>query len=400
MKRNLQLIALLLGLLGITWVITESGWLDSRSKLEIALKAALANPREIELPLAFLKVQQGVWRTAEGEIARAEILDELHNSLAGIQIAREIEHVESRKAFFSNELRFRIDDHVFEFGDLVPSNDGFYLGMVGDPKVYVVDLTQMGSLAVADENGLLQQAKYQRLRDLLLFPEDGWRDSRLTALLELNQFASWDRGQKSYVAHELTQLPWGKVVLDGFSANLRSLVVRGSILQEVPKTKKLPGVWNFKLTDGKSLTWEFYEHPSLDLIYVWVPQRARAYPLDEESSFHVKRFPAPLIGRMFNMTFNPQVETPEFTRAGKAVVNERTKLVENFLKTEQTFSELRLVDELCEEQIKEAKFKVRIGSLNYAWVRQEKEWRIFDCAHGVEWRWKVPLDSGLEFANL
>jgi hypothetical protein len=400
MKKNFALIGLLVALLGLTWLITESGLLDSRPSLEVVLQKALVNPQEMELPMALLKVEQGVWRTGGGEIARAEILDEWHNSLLGIQVARTIEHVESRKAFFSQDLRFRIDDAVFEFGDLVPTGDAFYLGVVGDPHVYVVDLTQMGSLAVADEQGVLQQAKYQRLRDMLLFPEDGWRDTRLMALLQLNHFASWDRGHKVYEAKVLGALPWGKVVLDGMSANLRSLVVRGSIMAEEPKLKVIGAPWRFVLNDGSSMTWKFYQHPSLDLVYVWVPERGKAYPLDEESSFHVKKFPAPLIGRMFNMTFNPEVLPVAFSVKGKPVSNARSREVENFLKTEQTFLELHLVDDKCEMQAGKAKFVSQIGSLNYAWVRHEKEWRIFECAQGVEWRWKVPLDSGLDFATL
>ena len=243
MKKNLLLLALLASLLGLTWILTESGVLSSKSRLEELLVDALKNPQRIELPMAELYSKDGVWLTGAGEVARAEVLDEWHKSMEAIHIARVIPKPPVKKDFFTQEIRFTIDDQIFEFGDIAPSNDSFYLSVPGDPDVYVVDLYDMGSMAVADDEKVLLQEKYQRLRDLLLYPEDRWREERLLPLVRMAGFSHWEKGELMLDGNELKDRPWGIVVMNAFSAGLQSLVVKGPIMNQKPTGISLLEPW-------------------------------------------------------------------------------------------------------------------------------------------------------------
>lgn len=403
MKKNLILLGMLVVLLGLTWLVTESGLLSSKPRLEELLVNSLKNPQKIELPFAELYVKDGVWLTGAGEVARAEVLDEWHKSMEAIHIARVIEKPAEKKDFFSQELRFTIDDQVFEFGDMAPSNDSFYLSVPGDPDVYVVDLYDMGSMAVADDEKVLLQAKYQRLRDLLTYPEDRWREERLLPLLRLAGFSHWEKGELMLDGNELKERPWGLVVMKAFSAGLQSLTVKGPIINQKPAGVSLLEPWNFIQSDGKKLRWEFYQHNSLDLLYVWVPDLGKAYPLDEPSSTLLKFFPERLMDRLFQLTFNPEKEETTFHISGKLLKKDTgaSKAVQQFLQSEQTFNQLSLLAETdCRELEKQSRFVVQIGKLHYAWRRLDKAWNILDCESGLSWMWSVPLESQLDFANL
>ena len=399
MKKNLLLLAMLVSLLGLTWILTESGVFSSKSRLEELLVDALKNPQKIELPMAELYSKDGVWLTGAGEVARAEVLDEWHKSMEAIRIARVIPKPPVKKDFFTQEIRFTIDDQVFEFGDIAPSNDSFYLSVPGDPDVYVVDLYDMGSLAVADDEKVLLQEKYQRLRDLLLYPEDRWREERLLPLVRLAGFSHWEKGELMLDGNELKDRPWGLVVMKAFSAGLQSLNVKGPIMTQKPTGISLLEPWTFIQSDGSKSVWEFYQHKSLDLVYVWVPHLGKAYPLDEPSSTLLKFFPERLMDKMFQMTFNPNKETVTFHVAGKLVAE--SKVVQQFLQSEQTFNQLTLMsEEDCQLLEKQSRFEVRIGSLHYGFRRLDKAWNILDCENGLSWMWSVPLESQMDFATL
>jgi hypothetical protein len=399
MKKNLLLLAMLVSLLGLTWILTESGVFSSKSRLEELLVDALKNPQKIELPMAELYSKDGVWLTGAGEVARAEVLDEWHKSMEAIHIARVIPKPPVKKDFFTQDIRFTIDDQVFEFGDIAPSNDSFYLSVPGDPDVYVVDLYDMGSMAVADDEKVLLREKYQRLRDLLLYPEDRWREERLLPLLRLAGFSHWEKGELMLDGNELKDRPWGLVVMKAFSAGLQSLNVKGPIMTQKPTGISLLEPWTFIQSDGSKSVWEFYQHKSLDLVYVWVPHLGKAYPLDEPSSTLLKFFPERLMDKMFQMTFNPIKETATFHVAGKLVAE--SKVVQQFLQSEQTFNQLTLMsEEDCQLLEKQSRFEVRIGSLHYGFRRLDKAWNILDCENGLSWMWSVPLESQMDFASL
>ena len=399
MKKNLLLLALLVSLLGLTWILTESGVFSSKSRLEELLVDALKNPQKIELPMAELYAKDGVWLTGAGDVARAEVLDEWHKSMEAIHIARVIPKPPVKKDFFTQEIRFTIDDQIFEFGDIAPSNDSFYLSVPGDPDVYVVDLYDMGSMAVADDEKVLLQEKYQRLRDLLLYPEDRWREERLLPLVRMAGFSHWEKGELMLDGNELKNRPWGIVVMNAFSAGLQSLVVKGPIMNQKPTGISLLEPWTFTQSDGSNFVWEFYQHKSLDLVYVWVPHLGKAYPLDEPSSALLKFFPERLMDKMFQMAFNPNKETVTFHVAGKLVAE--SKVVQQFLQSEQTFNQLALMgEEDCQLLEKQSRFEVRIGTLHYGFRRLDKAWNILDCENGLSWMWSVPLESQMDFANL
>jgi|GEM_PF-2879351 len=403
MKKNLFLFVGLIALVSLTWVLTESGWLSSTSRLEELLVQSLKNPQRLELPAAELYVKDGVWLTGAGEVARAEVLDEWHKSMEAIHIARVIERPENKKEFFTQELRFTIDEQIFEFGDLAPSNDSFYLSVPGDPDVYVVDLYDMGSMAVADDEKVLLQAKYQRLRDLLQYPEDRWREERLLPLLRLAGFSHWEKGELRLDGNELKERPWGLAVMKAFSAGLQSLLVKGPIMTQKPTGISLLEPWNFIQSDGSTSTWEFYQHNSLDLVYVWVPSLGKAYPLDEPSSTLIKFFPERLIDRLFQMNFNPAKDPAVFHVNGKLVKGDsaQTKAVQQFLLSEQTFNQLSMLsEEDCRVLEKKNSFMAQIGTLHYAFRRLEKGWNILECVTGLSWTWSVPLESQMDFARL
>lgn len=403
MRKLLLLMAALAGLLGVTWVLTESGWLTSATDFDKTLARALAQAHSYQLPQARLAQVDGVWRTGQGEIARAEVLTELHQSLERLRVARVIDSVEDRREFFSDGLRFTVNDVEFEWGDLAPSGDSFFLGIVGDPRVYVVDLYDMGSLAAVDDERILLQAKYQRLRDLLLYPEDRWREERLLPLLQFGKFRRWRKGELELSATTLSQAPWGTAIIQAFLSGLQSLRVKGAIQTQKPeKPSRIPS-WSFEVDEKTTVTWEFFEHPSIDLIYVWVPHLGKAYPLDIESSDFLQRFPERLIGKSFSMVLGVPGEAAELLEAGQTVTveNSATKAVQRFLQTAQTFEHVTLLSAGdCRQLADTAQFAAVIGGQRFDWRRVAGGWAVLNCAAGLSWTWSLPLDSAMDFARL
>jgi hypothetical protein len=403
MKKILFLTLTLGILLTLTWALTESGWFEKKSNLEMVLAESLKNPKKFTLPAAQLSMTEGVWRIGSGEIARAEVLEELHRSLEALTIARVIEDAPVRAEFFGEGLTFSVDGRTFEWGSMAPSGDSFFLGLVGDANVYVVDLRAMGSFAVADEEKVLLQAKYQRLRDLLLYPEDRWREERLLPLLQFAHFLKWEKGELKLDSLLLSKRPWGKTAMDAFLAGLQSLRVKGNILTEVPlkKSKILP--WTFTLHNGEKITWEFYEHPHLDLFYVWLPHLKKAYPLDQESGDFITRFPERLVSRSFSMILGEPGVKPEIRENKQPVVlvSEASKALIRFMQTSQTFEILSLISgKDCQELASTSVFQLKIQGIEYAWRRVSSGWAILDCETGLSWTWSLPLESPMDFATL
>lgn len=403
MRRLLVLATTLAVLLGLTWILTESGWLDTATSFDKKLASALAQARSYQLPQARLEQVDGVWRTGQGEIARAEVLTELHHSLERLRIARVVDAVADRREFFSEGLRFKVNEVEFEWGDMAPSGDSFFLGVVGDPQVYVVDLYDMGSLAAVDDERVLLQAKYQRLRDLLLYPEDRWREERLLPLLQFGKFRRWRKGELELSATTLSQTPWGTAIIQAFLSGLQSLRVKGAIQTQKPdKPSRIPS-WSFDVDEKTTVTWEFFEHPSIDLIYVWVPHLGKAYPLDIESSEFLQRFPERLIGKSFSMVLGVAGEKAKLLEAGQTVTGENsaTKAVQRFLQTAQTFEHVTLLSAGdCKQLADTAQFSTIIGGQTFDWRRVSGGWAILHCAAGLSWTWSLPLDSAMDFATL
>ncbi|MFP5491112.1 MAG: hypothetical protein ACLGG0_06405 [Bacteriovoracia bacterium] len=403
MKKILLLVGILGLLLTLTWVLTESGWMDKKSNLEKVMAKSLQNPQKFNLPAAELTMSEGVWRTGSGEIARAEVLEELHRSLESLTIARVISDAPDRNEFFGEGLKFSVDDQTFEWGSMAPSGDSFFLGLVGDPNVYVVDLRAMGSFAMADEEKVLLQSKYQRLRDLLLYPEDRWREERLLPLLQFAQFLNWEKGELKLDSLVLSKRPWGKAAMNAFLAGLQSLKVKGNILNQAPLKKSKIQPWFFTLHNGAKISWEFYEHPNLDLIYVWLPHLKKAYPLDQESSEFIGRFPERLVSKSFSMVLGEPGVKPEIVENKQQVTveSEASKALTRFMQTAQTFEILSLITgKDCQELARTSVIQLKTQGIEYAWRRVSSGWAILDCETGLTWTWSLPLESPMDFATL
>lgn len=403
MKKIILLSGLLVLLLTLTWVLTESGWMDNKSNLERVMAESLKNPQKFNLPAAELSLSEGVWRTGSGEIARAEVLEELHRSLESLTIARVITDAPERTEFFGEGLKFSVDDKTFEWGTMAPSGDSFFLGLVGDANVYVVDLRAMGSFAMADEEKVLLQAKYQRLRDLLLYPEDRWSEERLLPLLQFSQFLVWEKGDLKLDSQVLSKRPWGKAAMNAFLAGLQSLKVKGNILNQSPIKKSKIASWIFTLQTGEKVAWEFYEHPNLDLIYVWLPHLKKAYPLDQESSAFIGRFPERLVSKSFSMVLGEPGVKPEIIERKRPVTfeSEASKALIRFMQTAQTFEILSLISgKDCQELARTSVIQLKTQGIEYAWRRVSNAWAILDCESGLTWTWSLPLESPMDFATL
>lgn len=403
MKKNLILFIVFAVLLTLTWLLTEGHLSPRRPQLERELQAVLENPTRIELPAVELKVdKQGVWRTGSGEVARAEMLDEWHKSMEGLKIERVIEAPQNKKEFFSSGFEFSISEKKFLWGDLSPSGDSFYLGSPNDPDVYVVDLNQVGSLAVADDENNLLRAKYFRLKDLLSAPENLWREERLLALLQFASFEEWKKGDLSLNGARIASRYWGQEIMQAFVAGLQSLTVKGAILEQKPLQPSRVTPWVFTLNGGEKVRWEFFKHPQVDVLYVWVPHLSRAYPVDEASSSLLSQFPERLIQRPFQMQLSDGQEVISIRVKGKEVPeNNRTKLVRDFYKTKQNFSVLSLLSQSeCELLSRNQPFEVRVGEVTYVWRRMQEAWAILDCETGLAFTWSIPFQSDLDFVSL
>jgi hypothetical protein len=404
MKRLLILFAVLCSLLGLTWFLTETGIFEKKTPFEEALHKELKNIKSYTLPVASLSQDMyGIWRTSAGEVVRSELLDELHRSLESISISRVINHFKNpteRVEYFPTKDTFKLNNIIFEWGSLSPSGDSFYLGIQGHPEVYVADLTAMGSLAVGDNENVLMQAKYQRLRDLIFYPERGWQETRLLPLLQMYGFKHWRKGTLKLDGDILAQRSWGEEIKKFFIAALQSLEVQGEIIKVKPQGDPAFASWVFESV-GEAMVWEFYEHKNIDIIYVWIPSLAKGYPLNGESSELLQKFPERFVDRPFSMTLNPLSENMEVFHKGDLI---KTKspvygALMKFFQLKQNFDHLTFLSVKDCNELK-TPLEVRVNSTVYNLRKVTGGWAIMDCELGLVWTWSLPLESDMDFDTL
>ncbi len=420
MKRLIPMAGLAALLLFATWLLTEKEVWKKQDAVEGSLRAALADLRSVELPHVRFAPRDGVWRTSSGQMVRAEALQEFQRSLEAFHFARVLDPSEgggSREDFFGEGVNFKLNGTTFTLGDLAPSGDVFYFGMEGEPGVRVVDLREMGSLATADTENVLQEAKYQRLRDLFLANEHAWRETRLTLLTRLGSFRSWTDGERRLDAPALGARPWAEPLLKAFQAGLLSLHRQGEELAHKPAGKPALASWRF--LEGKEETvWEFYAHPSLPLLYVWVASLGRAFPVDEPSSALLRRFPARLIDKPSNLTLRPQPPTHarlvqgrdsweaevvagRWTFRPSSLDEEKAVGLLNFFSAPQTFAHVSLLAPTeCRTLAAGAKFAVTLGAETWHWLSVPGGHALLECGLNVALGFFPPLDSGFDFVSL
>jgi hypothetical protein len=391
--RNIALLSVALSLLLIlTWVMTESGIWDKKTILESKLEAVLKNPTRYQLPLAQLEFKNGFWQSSQEIPLRAELLEELHRSLESIRISRVISSPPDYQDFFSQGSRFVINDVEFLWGDLSATGDSFYLGLKDNPDVYVVDLTQLGSLAVGDSQNVLLHAKYQRLRDLLHFPEHGWQERRLFSILRIPGFKIFEKGPLRVDSEVWSKRPWGGALKSFFISALHSLEVMGEIRREKPQTMSLIEPWVLTFDNGETLKLEFFPHPDLAITYVWIESLQRAYPLNPESSEVIQTFPERVRETPFALSLNPNSSplglTPELS-------SEKRENLEKFFNLSPYFDLLTLTSD-CSVPQKHLAVSVE-GVIYHLW-RREESWVMMDCEAQVQWLYRIPRDSVLDFS--
>lgn len=390
MKKIVILSSILFSLLALTWVLTENGLFDRSFEFDKKLQAALRNPSRYQLPQATLLFKEDHWQSSKGVVLRAELLDELHRSLESIKIHRLLENPPERENFFSNNMEVHINDLVVQFGEMSPSMDSFYLGIKGDPHVYVMDLNELGSLAVGDNENVLRQAKYQRLRDLLNFPEHGWQETRLFQVLRRSGFQLFKKGDIILDPIQLSKRAWGDEVIKKFVAGLQSLEILGEIKNEKPKGLNVIEGWKLTQADGNVDEWQFFPHPSVDLVYVWIDSLKKSYPLNPASSELIKVFPERLIDKPFMMQL---LGDEDIVRFNPPLNQQAQQTLEDFLYSSQNYDLLSLHKDCSESGI-----EMTINKIKYQLQRQLESWTIQDCETGVRWTYRLPKDSPLDFS--
>ncbi len=392
MKKILALFTILCALLGLTWMLTESGQFSESFELEKKLQAALRNPTLYKLPQATLRFENSHWQSSKGIVLRAELLDELHRSLESIKIQRVIKSPPERESFFANNIVVQINDLELQWGEMSPAMDSFYLSLKGDPDVYVMELDDLGSMAVGDNENVLRQAKYQRTTDLLKFPEHGWQETRLFYVLRRSGFLLFSKGNVRLDPVILSKRFWGNELIKSFVAGLQSLEILGEIKEEKPKGINIIENWSLTQPDGSVEEWEFFKHPQVDLVYVWIDSLKKAYPLNEPSSDLVKTFPERLIDKPFLM----QLKTPEEALSFLPKLSDQAvQIFKEFLETKQSFDLISIHSGCISEA---GSIEMNINQIKYRLQRSQESWLIRDCETGVEWTYRLPKDSPLDFS--
>lgn len=414
MKKNLLLTCVLVLVLGITFLLTETDIVRPRPQVEIQLQEALKVIRKIQLPQASFEQTAGVWRSSAGDIVKAELLDELHKSLEQFQVVRTLEGVDVPvDNFFAEALRVKLNGEEFLIGEMTPAQDGFYFGRTGDRHVYVVDLNAMGSLAVADDNHQLQLAKFQRLRDLLMLPEDRWRENRLVALTALGSFTEWKAGDIILRARQWGDYPWGDTLVQRVQAGLASLVLKGTILRKKPMGKIFE-TWQF--TQGKkTISWEIYSHPVHHIYLIWDESEGKAYPLDEPSSALLKEFPRTLVNAPLRLdlatsnwreaTVDQRAKTWKANREGSEwrvdPPNPKVQSLLQFMEQSQNFEQVKLLTpQECQTLALGSTFGVTVGEAHWRWLTVPQGRVLLECRAGIALSWRLPLESAIDFATL
>ena len=403
MKKNLLLTGVVLALLAITYLLTESAWLEARDPLAERLGAALRSARSFSLPQARLNLVEGQWYTGAGDLARADLLEEWHRSLERLRVREVIAAPEERASFFTDNLEFAIDDTVFEWGGLAPSQESFYLGIKGEAPVYLVDLQQLSSLAMADDDKVLQVAKYQRLRDLLIYPELGWREHRLLALAQLPSLLRFQKGEIVLESEVLELSALGEAGKDALSAGLMSLTVAGATHHEKPIKLKELFRWRLEEKIGKSREWIFYDYPQGGSLLLWDEGLARGWTLAAESGSYVQRFPERLVDKTLSLTLLEDTTKLRYRRNGTELegLPRQHAVIAKFLSSAQRFELLTAVSKLeCLQLARSANFETQTDAQTLAWRKSKEAWLILDCEAGLGLSWSLPLDSALDFAKL
>lgn len=421
MKRNLLLGGVLALLLGVTWLVTEKKAFEHLPPAEAALQEALQSPQRYQLPNVTLTQQGQVWVNSEGEMVRAERLQEFHHSLEQFHVSKTIPSEEGgleAAAYFGQGLTFTVGKRQFVLGDIAPTGESFYFKVEGLPGVHLVDLNQMGSALVSDENRILQQEKYHRLRDLLQLPSARWRENRLVMLGQFGEFRQWSAGKFVLNAEEVSSHPWGHVLLEALQAGLSSLEVAGKTLDHPPTKRAGLDDWVFVLGDKSELRWEFYQHPDLELVYVWIPKQQKAYPLSQDSSDFLRELLPRLINRPLPLTIHPvPLDRVKLTEAGQAWVGvrkgqgmeftpeginaKRASELVKFFYTPQSFDYVTLLaaDE-CARLKQGARFQVDWENEHWGVLPIQGGLVFLQCEAHVALTWSLPLDSSLDFATL
>lgn len=416
MKKNLILASLLALLLVVTWLLTEKNIFSETPLAENQIQKALESAKRIKLPNAELNEIAGVWRLEDSELARADYLLELHKSLEQLKVSRVISGKDASE-FFTSPLKIEIDKQEITFGDISATGESFYLQVSGSRDVFVIDLQEMASLAMADDDNLLQREKYNRLRDLISLPSFRWREKRLAALTQFVSFKSWKAGEYELNVAKVTSKPWGMTIMQALQAGISSLEVAGNIIKEKPKKHASMEDWSFTLEDESVAVWEFYQHPDLELIYVWIPRLSKGYPLDQGSSDFIRGFVPKLINKPFTLSIYPELLTTAQLQEGSDVwsvnlgregwnsdrpINEKNaQAILEFFSSKQHFDSLSLLGSKdCEKIQSGARFKLKVNNDLWGILPVKGALIFLECTTHVALSWSLPLESSMDFATL
>jgi hypothetical protein len=239
---------------------------------------------------------------------------------------------------------------------------------------------------------VLRQAKYQRMTDLLNFPEQGWQETRLFYILRRSGFQLFSKAQIRLDPILLSKRYWGSEVIKSFVAGLQSLEILGDIKDERPLGLNVIENWSLTQADGSVEEWQFFQHPQVDLVYVWIESLKKAFPLNEASSDLVKAFPERLIDKPTFM----QLKAPEEPLVFAPLLKDSAvSALREFLEKKQSF-DLVTIHPGC--QAESGGVEMSINQIKYQLQRTMESWLIRDCESGIQWTYRLPKDSPLDFS--
>jgi hypothetical protein len=263
MKKNALLFALLVALLGVTYVFQERRVADEHREERLRDALITEEIRELKLPAGTAVRRDGQWR-AGAQLLSHNLLKQIVARLSELRKVRAVSG--DWKSFFPNPFTFGVNGTTWTIGDLTLDREGFYVARGREVFLAVID---GGSTELSTRPEDVEAAKLNALVRILSLPLEDLKERQLFRFfpkLPMDRAVIAVDGRPpfelDFVGNETLPPPvTGVAVHRDLRGKFHSLLTQVSLREEVPysealKFKKL-GEIRF-LKDKVELAWELW----------------------------------------------------------------------------------------------------------------------------------------------
>jgi hypothetical protein len=418
MKTNIVLLVIFVVLTSLTWYLTEGKKAELIAPEWTAWQESLQQTRTLRLPQTHLKQTSKAWRGEDGQFLRQEYVQELLTQLSSLKPQQFIQtslKAADEAAFLGISKILSTDSMQIQLGELCPSRDCFYVYFPSAQKLWSVDLNQLASKAMADQDQHLNEAKYHRLMDLVTLSSEQWWDRRVTSAFEFKTLRFF---QKENLKIDFQALPASlKSLFYAEWMSLKWLNRKNVFDPDFTKIFRPQDVnWNLIFQDEKaspdSAKISLFKRKDLDL-YALAHEKQNTtknpswiYTLDQESSDRLKTFPEKLVREkkyfsLYDSSVDIEISIDSQKALHKHYTEEQKKSLQNLFTSSQWWSNVTFwEDSRCQEN--RLKSLTRLTLQGHIWHLEKslQILRLWNCAASVALEWQIPLESPLNFVNL